>query len=90
MLYDELLEKNTKISVVGMGYVGMPIAISFATKLKVIGFDLNSNKINIYKSGVDPTNEVGDEAIRNTSVEFTSEEKNLGRLNFILLLFLLP
>lgn len=82
MLYDELLEKNTKISVVGMGYVGMPIAISFATKLKVIGFDLNSNKINIYKSGVDPTNEVGDEAIRNTSVEFTSEEKKLREAKF--------
>ena len=83
MLYEKLLKKEEKLSLVGLGYVGMPIAVEFAKKgINVIGFDLNEAKIELYKSGVDPTKEVGDEAIKKTTVEFTSDEKDLRRAKF--------
>ena len=82
-LYKKLLEKKSKMSVVGLGYVGMPISVAFANKgINVIGFDLNEAKIELYKNGVDPTKEVGDEVIKNTSVEFTSDEKCLKESMF--------
>lgn len=81
-LYEKILKKEESISLVGLGYVGMPIAIAFAQKVNVIGFDLNKNKIEMYKSGIDPTREVGDEVISMTSVEFTSDETNLRRAKF--------
>lgn len=56
---------NFKISLIGLGYVGMPLAVAFSKKVPVVGFDLNKEKINSYKSGIDVTNEVGDEAIKN-------------------------
>ncbi len=71
------------LSIIGLGYVGMPIAAEFARRgVKVIGFDLNADKIEIYKSGIDPTKEVGDDVIKNTTVEFTSDEKDLRRSRF--------
>ena len=82
-LYTEIINKKEKLSLVGLGYVGMPIAVAFANKgVDVIGFDLNKAKIELYKSGIDPTKEVGDEAIRNTSVYFTSDEKDLQKAKF--------
>lgn len=81
-LYDKIVSGKEKISLVGLGYVGMPIAVAFSKKVKVIGFDLNSKKIDLYKSGVDPTNEVGDEAIKNTAVEFTADETKLKEAKF--------
>ena len=82
-LYEKLIVKEEKLSLVGLGYVGMPIAVAYANKgIDVIGFDLNKAKIELYKSGVDPTKEVGDEAIRNTSVFFTSDEKDLQKAKF--------
>ena len=57
-LYEQIVAGNEKISLVGLGYVGMPIAVAFARKVKVIGFDLNAEKIGLYKAGIDPTNEV--------------------------------
>lgn len=82
-LYEKLLKKQEKLSLIGLGYVGMPIAVAFAKKgLDVIGFDLNSSKIELYKSGVDPTKEVGDEAIKNTTVQFTSDETMLKKAKF--------
>ena len=82
-LYNDLKNGVESISLVGLGYVGMPIAVAFADKgIKVIGYDLNSAKIELYKSGVDPTNEVGDEAIKNTTVEFTSDETKLRDAKF--------
>ena len=81
--YDRLITNKEKLSLVGLGYVGMPIAVAFAGKgIDVIGFDLNKAKIELYKSGVDPTKEVGDEAIKNTKVYFTSDEKDLQRAKF--------
>lgn len=81
-LYEKIVNKEEKISLVGLGYVGMPIAVAFAKKVDVIGFDLNAKKIELYKSGVDPTNEVGDEAIKNTTVEFTADETKLREAKF--------
>jgi UDP-N-acetyl-D-galactosamine dehydrogenase len=81
-LYERLIKKEAKISVIGLGYVGMPIAVAFAKKVNVIGFDLNEKKIELYKSGIDPTNEVGNEAIKNTTVEFTADETRLKEAKF--------
>ena len=82
-LYKKLIAKEEKLSLVGLGYVGMPIAVAFANKgINVVGFDLNKKKIELYKSGVDPTNEVGDEAITNTTVDFTADEKKLREAKF--------
>ena len=84
-LFDKLICKEEKLALVGLGYVGMPIAVAFAKKgLSVIGFDLNNEKIELYKSGVDPTKEVGDEAIKNTTVQFTSDEIELKKAKFII------
>ena len=80
-----LINKKENLAVVGLGYVGMPIAVAFAQKgINVIGFDLNSEKIDLYKSGVDPTKEVGNEVIGNTSVQFTCSEKDLQKAKFII------
>ena len=76
-LYEDLKEKKEKLALVGLGYVGMPIAVAFARHISVIGYDSNSEKIAKYKSGIDPTDEVGDEAIKNTAVEFTDDETRL-------------
>ena len=81
-LFTELVEGKNKLSLVGLGYVGMPIAVAFAKKVKVIGFDLNSEKIKLYKSGIDPTNEVGNEVIKSTTVDFTDNENRLKEAKF--------
>lgn len=82
-LYEKLTKKEENLSLVGLGYVGMPIAVAFAKKgVNVIGFDLNKSKIDLYKSGIDPTLEVGDETIKNTTVEFTSDETDLRKAKF--------
>lgn len=82
-LYNKLVNKTESLSVIGLGYVGMPIAVAYAKKgINVIGFDVNSKKIELYKSGIDPTKEVGDEAIRTTKVRFTSDEKDLRQAKF--------
>lgn len=81
-LYQKLISKETKLSVTGLGYVGMPIAVAFSEKLSVIGFDKNREKIKLYKSGADPTNEVGNERIASCSAEFTSDETRLSEALF--------
>ena len=84
-LYQKLVNKEEKLALVGLGYVGMPIAVAFAKKgLNVIGFDLNKAKIDLYKSGIDPTKEVGDEVIKNTTLEFTSDPAKLKEAKFII------
>ena len=79
-LFEDLLEKKEKLSLVGLGYVGMPIAVAFAKKLSVVGYDLNSEKIALYRAGKDPTKEVGDEVIAQTAVDFTDDESRLRML----------
>ena len=81
-LYEKIADRAEKLAIVGLGYVGMPIAVAFADKVDVIGFDLNGKKIELYKSGIDPTNEVGDEVIANTSVDFTADETRLKEAKF--------
>ena len=81
-LYEKLLRGEEKLALVGLGYVGMPIAVAFAKKIKVVGFDLNAAKIEKYRRGIDPTREVGDEAIRETSVEFTADPAKLREAKF--------
>ena len=84
-LYEKLVDKQESLALVGLGYVGMPIAHAFAKKgLRVIGFDLNAAKIALYKSGVDPTREVGDEEIKNTKIRFTADETDLQQAKFII------
>lgn len=82
-LYNKIANKEERLALVGLGYVGMPIAVAFANKgIDVIGFDLNKAKIELYRNGVDPTKEVGDEAIKNSTVYFTSDEKDLQKAKF--------
>lgn len=81
-LYEKIVNGEEKISLVGLGYVGMPIAVAFSKKVKVVGYDLNEKKIELYKNGIDPTNEVGNEAIKNCTVEFTADETKLKEAKF--------
>ncbi len=81
-LYERLVAKEEKLSLVGLGYVGMPIAVAFAKKIDVVGFDLNEAKIELYKNGIDPTNEVGNEAIKATTIDFTADETKLCEAKF--------
>lgn len=81
-LYNKILNREEKLSLVGLGYVGMPIAVAFAKKIDVVGFDLNAAKIDLYKNGIDPTREVGDDAIKATTVEFTADETKLREAKF--------
>ncbi len=81
-VYEDLLERKAKLSLVGLGYVGMPIAVAFARHVDVVGYDLNEAKIDLYKNGIDPTNEVGNDVIRNTTVDFTSDATKLREAKF--------
>lgn len=83
-IYERLCEKQAKLAVVGLGYVGLPLAAAFAKKIDVIGFDVNENKIKQYKNGEDPTKEVGDEQIKASSVLFTCEEAKLQEAEFVI------
>lgn len=82
-IFSKLMNKEYCLSVVGLGYVGMPIAVEFAKKrINVIGFDLNKEKIELYKSGKDPTKEVGDDVIKESLVNWTSNENDLKKAMF--------
>ena len=81
-IYQGLISGTEKLALVGLGYVGMPIAVEFAKHIKVIGFDINEKRVQEYANGIDATNEVG-EAIKNTTVEFTSDASKLKEARFI-------
>ena len=82
-LVKKLKSNEEKIALVGLGYVGLPIAVEFSKKgIDVIGFDLNKEKIETYKKGIDPTNEVGDDEIAASTGEFTSDETKLREAKF--------
>lgn len=83
-LYENIIAKKEKLALVGLGYVGMPIAVEFAKHIDVIGFDINKAKIEAYKNGIDPTLEVGDEAIKASTVEWTADETKLQEAKFII------
>lgn len=81
-LYEKLINRKEKLSLVGLGYVGMPIAVAFSKRINVIGYDLNTKKIELYKNGIDPTNEVGNDGVKNCKVDFTSDETKLREAKF--------
>ena len=84
-LYNKIVNGDEKVALIGLGYVGMPIAVAFASKgVNVIGFDLNKRKIELYKNGIDPTLEVGNDKIKETQVEFTSDERKISEAKFII------
>jgi UDP-N-acetyl-D-galactosamine dehydrogenase len=82
-IYQGLISGQEKLALVGLGYVGMPIAVEFAKHINVIGFDINEKRVNEYKNGIDATNEVG-EAIKNTTVDFTADPARLKEAKFII------
>ena len=85
MLYDELRNHKTKLAVVGLGYVGLPLAVAFAEEgVDVIGYNRSQGRIDMYKSGVDPTHEVGDERIAASTVDFTADPARLKGSQFII------
>lgn len=81
-LYEKLVKGEEKLSLVGLGYVGMPIAVAFAKKIQVVGFDLNQEKIRLYQDGIDPTKEVGNDVIKSTTVSFTADPARLREAKF--------
>ena len=81
-VYEQLLAGQSALAVIGLGYVGMPIAVAFSKKVRVVGYDLNEQKIALYRSGVDPTNEVGGAAVKNCAVDFTADETKLRAARF--------
>lgn len=83
-LYEKIVAGEEKLALVGLGYVGMPIAVAFSKKVKVIGYDNNAEKIELYKKGVDPTQEVGGDAVKASKVDFTADEKRLQEAKFII------
>lgn len=83
-LYKKLQSREEKVAIIGLGYVGMPLAVAFSKKVDTIGFDVNKEKVDTYRKGIDPTNEVGDAAIRNCSVDFTADENKLKEAKFLI------
>lgn len=81
-IYEKLVSKQEKLCVIGLGYVGMPIAVSFAKHIDVVGFDINKHKIDLYKSGIDPTDEVGNQAIKDSTMVFTNDESQIRTAKF--------
>ncbi|MGI2304463.1 nucleotide sugar dehydrogenase [Staphylococcus cohnii] len=79
------MKTNKKIAVIGLGYVGMPLAVAFAKKFDVIGFDIDKNKISSYQKNIDPTGEIGEEGLKNTTVNFTSNVNDLKEANFYII-----
>ena len=83
-LYNKIKNQEEKIAVVGLGYVGMPLAVAFSSKADTIGFDVNKEKVAAYQQGIDITKEVGDETLRNCAVDFTSDEARLREAKFLI------
>lgn len=81
-LYDQLINRQKKISIIGLGYVGMPLAVAFSKILNVIGFDINEEKVKLYQQGIDPTKELGNEEIENCTVAFTADASLLKEAGF--------
>jgi UDP-N-acetyl-D-galactosamine dehydrogenase len=83
-IYDKILKKEASIAVIGLGYVGLPIALAFAKKVKVIGFDINEKRVAMMKKGIDPSNELGKEEFKNADILFTHKLEDLKKANFFI------
>jgi UDP-N-acetyl-D-galactosamine dehydrogenase len=83
-MYQELIDKKAKLAVIGLGYVGLPIALEFARKISVIGFDINEKRIEMMKKGIDPSNELEKEAFAGCDMTFTTSLEVLREANFFI------
>lgn len=81
-IYQKLLEKEASLSLIGLGYVGLPIALAFARKIRVIGFDINENRVDLMKKHIDPSDELGSGDFENTDIEFTADKEDLKKAAF--------
>jgi len=82
MIYSNLLKKETSLSVIGLGYVGLPIALEFARKIKVIGFDIKPERVELMKKGIDPSNELSTDDFMDTDIEYTTNPEDLRKASF--------
>lgn len=83
-MYQELVDKKKKLAVIGLGYVGLPIALEFARKISVIGFDINARRVDLMKNGIDPSNELDKEAFAGCDIVFTDSLDVLKDANFFI------
>ena len=83
-MYQELLDKKKKLAVIGLGYVGLPIALEFAKKIKVIGFDINAKRVDMMRNSIDPSQELEKEAFEGCDIEFTNDLEVLIQANFFI------
>ena len=83
-MYQELLDRKNKLAVIGLGYVGLPIALAFAKKVKVIGFDISAKRVDMMKQGIDPSQELEKEAFEGCDIEFTHDIEVLKQANFFI------
>jgi UDP-N-acetyl-D-galactosamine dehydrogenase len=81
-MYSKLINKETKISLIGLGYVGLPIALEFAKHIPVIGFDIKPDRVELMKKGIDPSNELTSEAFKGADILFTSDPEDLRQASF--------
>jgi len=82
IMYDKLVKREAKLSLIGLGYVGLPIALEFAKKISVVGFDIRPDRIELMKKGIDPSNELEHEAFEGTDIKFTSDPQDLREASF--------
>jgi len=83
-MYQEIISKQKTVAVIGLGYVGLPIALEFAKKIKVIGFDINAQRIEMMRNAIDPSQELESEAFENCDIEFTNDLDVLRKANFFI------
>src|SRR5664280_400491 len=81
-MYNKLIKKETKLSVIGLGYVGLPIALEFAKQISVVGFDIKPERVELMKNGIDPSNELKADAFKNTDIVLTSDPSDLKTASF--------
>src|ERR1700748_703103 len=83
-IFNDLISGKAKLAVIGLGYVGLPIALEFAKKISVIGFDINEERIQMMKKGIDPSNELHSEDFKGTDILFTSKIEDLRKAKFFI------
>ena len=83
-MYQDLIEKKKTLAVIGLGYEGLPIALEFAKKIKVIGFDINAQRVEMMRNGIDPSQELESSAFENCDIEFTNDLDVLRKANFFI------
>ncbi|MBP6575116.1 MAG: nucleotide sugar dehydrogenase, partial [Flavobacteriales bacterium] len=83
-LYERLVKKEAKLAVIGLGYVGLPIALAFARKIKVVGFDINQKRVDMMRRGEDPSDELVAEDFKGCDIHFTADLNDLKDVQFFI------